>query len=109
MERPAETSWRPPRACEDYLSEFQHCKSLFNRFHHYYAYGTAASCQQWKVDYNNCREWENHRLTEAKDALRKSERSRLAEQRNFTPVWKLRQEPPSDWHRPLDQENQQDS
>ncbi|XP_005794906.1 UPF0545 protein C22orf39 homolog [Xiphophorus maculatus] len=109
MEQLAERAWRPPRACEDYLSEFRHCKSFRNRFHHYYTYGTAPSCQQWKADYHNCSEWERHKLTEAKDALQKSERRRLEEQKNFTPVWKLRQAPPGDWHRPLDQETQQDS
>ncbi|XP_035999858.1 UPF0545 protein C22orf39 homolog [Fundulus heteroclitus] len=109
MERPVDEAWRPPRACDDYLSEFRHCGSFSNRFHHYYTYGTVRSCQQWEVDYRNCREWESHRLTKAKDALQKSERSRLAEQENFTPVWKLRKEPPSDWHRPLDQGNQQNA
>ncbi|XP_047448041.1 UPF0545 protein C22orf39 homolog [Mugil cephalus] len=109
MDRPGETAWRPPRICDDYWSEFRHCKSLRNRFHHYYTHGTAPSCQQWKEDYNNCREWENHRSAEAKEALQKSERKRVAEQTNFKPVWELRQEPPSDWHMPLNQEKPQDS
>lgn len=99
----------PPRACEDYWSEFRHCKSLKNCFHHYYTYGTVPSCQQWKEDYHNCREWEKHRGTEAKEALRRSEKIRVAEQRNFIPVWQLRQEPPRDWHVPLNQEKPQDS
>lgn len=130
---------QPPRACEDYWSEFRHCKSLKNCFHHYYTYGTVPSCQQWKEDYHNCREWEKHRGTEAKveqqeikflngwplwsppgcintltvsvlqEALRRSEKIRVAEQRNFIPVWQLRQEPPRDWHVPLNQEKPQDS
>lgn len=104
-----EIAWRPPRACEDYWSEFRHCKSLKNWFHHYYTYGTVPSCQQWKEDYHNCREWEKHRGTEAKEALRRSEKIRVAEQRNFIPVWQLRQEPPRDWHVPLNQEKPQDS
>nr|XP_024660239.1 UPF0545 protein C22orf39 homolog isoform X1 [Maylandia zebra] len=107
------TSWlrfnKPPRACEDYWSEFRHCKSFKNWFHHYYTYGTVPSCQQWKEDYHNCREWEKHRGTEAKEALRRSEKIRVAEQRNFIPVWQLRQEPPRDWHVPLNQEKPQDS
>ncbi|CAG5924586.1 synaptic plasticity regulator PANTS [Menidia menidia] len=109
MEQPAVTIWRPPRVCEDYWSEFRHCKSLTHFFHHYYAYGTTPSCQQWKEDYNYCREWEKHRSKEAKEALQKSERNRLAQQKNFIPVWELRQEPPSDWHAPLNQQNKQDS
>uniref|UniRef100_A0AAX7SKJ2 Synaptic plasticity regulator PANTS n=1 Tax=Astatotilapia calliptera TaxID=8154 RepID=A0AAX7SKJ2_ASTCA len=100
---------KPPRACEDYWSEFRHCKSFKNWFHHYYTYGTVPSCQQWKEDYHNCREWEKHRGTEAKEALRRSEKIRVAEQRNFIPVWQLRQEPPRDWHVPLNQEKPQDS
>lgn len=55
-----------PRDCGDYLSEFRHCKSLWNRFHHYYAYGTIPSCHQWKEDYNNCKEWEKHKTLKAK-------------------------------------------
>lgn len=55
-----------PRDCDDYWSEFRHCKSLWNRFHHYYAYGTLPSCHQWKEDYKNCREWEKHRTPTAK-------------------------------------------
>lgn len=163
-----------PRDCGDYLSEFRHCKSLWNRFHHYYAYGTIPSCHQWKEDYNNCKEWEKHKTLKAKvdtgtllcfhtqkyyfilcipsswadcisdfyhlldrmwkrqcnilntvisltllqnnfcfhyflqDALQMSERNRVEEQRKFTPVWTMRQDPPSDWHMPLTQEKPQD-
>lgn len=43
------------------------------------------------------------------EALQNSERNRVAEQKKFTPVWKLRQAPPRDWHTPLNQENPQDS
>lgn len=43
------------------------------------------------------------------EALLMSEKSRLAEQGKFTPVWKLRQDPPRDWHLPLNQERPQDS
>uniref|UniRef100_A0A4W6C3E1 Synaptic plasticity regulator PANTS n=1 Tax=Lates calcarifer TaxID=8187 RepID=A0A4W6C3E1_LATCA len=100
---------QPPRACDNYWSEFRHCKSLWNRFHHYYTYGTSPSCQQWQEDYNNCKEWEKHRDIEAKEALQRSERNRVAEQKKFTPVWKLRQDPPRDWHLPLNQEKPQDS
>ncbi|KAM9393271.1 synaptic plasticity regulator PANTS [Pholidichthys leucotaenia] len=108
METSGRTLWRPPRACEDYWSEFKHCKSLRNRFHYYYVYGTMPSCQQWKEDYHNCREWEKHKTTETKEALQRSERSRIAAQTNFTPVWELRQEPPRDWYMPLNTEKPQD-
>ncbi|XP_055367195.1 UPF0545 protein C22orf39 homolog isoform X2 [Betta splendens] len=60
---------QPPRVCDNYWSEFKHCKSLSNRFHHYYTYGTTPSCQQWKEDYYNCREWEKHKGTEAKGSV----------------------------------------
>lgn len=128
-----------PRSCDDYWSEFLHCVSLWNRFHHYYSHGTFLSCQQWKKDYRNCKEWEKHRSADAKvqlclfrervyehleflemksyslvfiylqEALLKSERCRLEEQRRFIPVWQLRQHPPKDWHLPLNQERPQDS
>ncbi|XP_030638830.1 synaptic plasticity regulator PANTS [Chanos chanos] len=101
--------WRPPRPCDYYWSEFRHCKSLRNRFHHYYVYGTFPSCEQWKEDYHMCREWEKIQSTHCKESLQQSERNRVAEQRNFTPVWELRQTPPADWHSPLNQGKPQDS
>ncbi|KAM6965387.1 synaptic plasticity regulator PANTS [Aplochiton taeniatus] len=94
---------QPPRCCDDYWSEFRHCKSLWNRFHYYYAHGTSPSCQHWKQDYNTCREWEKTKSTDAKEALQNSERNRVAEKKKFTPVWDLRKDPPKDWHRPLHQ------
>ncbi|XP_073323233.1 synaptic plasticity regulator PANTS isoform X2 [Pagrus major] len=109
MDRSGETLWRTPRVCDDYWSEFRHCKSFWNRFHHYYTFGAAPSCQQWKEDYNNCIEWEKYRSAAAKDALQTSERNRVAEQTKFTPVWKLRQDPPKDWHTPLNQGKPEDS
>ncbi|XP_029365576.1 synaptic plasticity regulator PANTS isoform X1 [Echeneis naucrates] len=109
MDRSEAVRWRPPRSCEDYWSEFKHCKSFRNRFHYYYAYGASPSCRQWKEDYSNCIEWEKHRSNEAKEALQMSERNRVAEQKKFTPVWKLRQDPPRDWHMPLNEEKPQDS
>nr|XP_015221338.1 PREDICTED: UPF0545 protein C22orf39 homolog [Lepisosteus oculatus] len=94
---------QPPRSCADYLSEYRHCRSLMNRLHHYYTFGRAPSCQQWKTDHYSCCEWERHRGSEAKEALRDSERARVEQQRGFVPVWELRQTPPADWHAPLQQ------
>ncbi|XP_067083969.1 synaptic plasticity regulator PANTS [Osmerus mordax] len=105
----SEAMWRPPRNCDVYWSEFRHCKSLWNRFHHYYAHGTSPSCQQWKEDFNMCKQWENHPDPETKEALQSSERKRVAEQRKCTPVWEMRREPPRDWHLPLNQDKPQDS
>ncbi|KAM9548019.1 synaptic plasticity regulator PANTS-like [Salvelinus alpinus] len=101
--------WRPPRTCDDYWSEFRHCKSLWNRFHNYYAHGTSPSCGQWKEDYYSCREWEKNPGPETKESLQQSERNREAEQRKFTPVWDLRRDPPRDWHMPLHQGKSPDS
>nr|XP_023692874.1 UPF0545 protein C22orf39 homolog [Paramormyrops kingsleyae] len=96
--------WRPPRMCDDYWNEFNHCKSLWNRFYQYYTFGTIPACQQWKDDYKACREWEKRHNAEAKELLQQSERARVAAQSKFAPVWKLRQKPPEDWHLPLNQE-----
>nr|XP_057926392.1 UPF0545 protein C22orf39 homolog [Doryrhamphus excisus] len=109
MEKSGERIWRTPRACSDYWSEYRHCKSLRNRFHQYYTYGTSPSCKQWEEDYYNCTMWEKNKGTEAKEALLRSEGNRVSEQRKFTPVWELRQQPPSDWHLPLNQGKPQDS
>lgn len=43
------------------------------------------------------------------EAIQSSERSRLAEQIKFTPVWELRKVPPKDWHMPLNYDRPQDS
>ncbi|KAG7481064.1 hypothetical protein MATL_G00062640 [Megalops atlanticus] len=104
-----EALWRPPRSCDDYWSEFRLCKSLWNRFHHYYTFGKTPTCQQWKDDYYTCREWEKSHSTETKESLQQSERARVAEQRKFSPVWELRTKPPEDWHLPLPQDKRQDS
>ncbi|XP_051888266.1 UPF0545 protein C22orf39 homolog [Pristis pectinata] len=93
--------WRPPRMCDDYWSEWKHCRSVGNLFHHYYAYGEFPSCKQWKTDYKNCREWEKHKSGETKKALRESEKKRLEEQKRHLLVWELRKNPPAEWHLPL--------
>ncbi|KAM4707198.1 synaptic plasticity regulator PANTS [Discoglossus pictus] len=97
-----EGTWRPPRSCDDYWSEWKLCKSLRNLFHNYYTYGTAPACQQWKEDHTSCREWERSRSPQAKEALQQSENIRLNERQNNTPVWSLRKKPPPDWYLPLD-------
>lgn len=43
------------------------------------------------------------------EALQTSERKRVAEQTKFTPLWKLRQGPPKDWHLPLNHGKPEDS
>ena len=68
---------QPPRSCIEYWSEFKHCKSLRNRFQHYYAHGTSPSCQQWKEDYDMCATWEKCQDQGAKVKLSASIISRL--------------------------------
>nr|XP_020661120.1 UPF0545 protein C22orf39 homolog [Pogona vitticeps] len=96
-----QTGWRPPRACDDYWFEWKHCKSLRNRFYHYYIYGEAPSCSQWKKDYKNCQEWQKTKSAMAKDALCQSEGERMAEKQKHAPVWSMRKSPPMDWYLPL--------
>ncbi|TRY96759.1 hypothetical protein DNTS_014486 [Danionella cerebrum] len=99
---------QPPRSCDVYWSEFKHCRSWKHWFHEYYTYGRAPECQHWKQDYQSCKEWESTRSVLAKESLLESERKRIADQRNFTPVWELRQKPPEDWDLPLNQGKPQD-
>ncbi|KYO39503.1 UPF0545 protein C22orf39 homolog [Alligator mississippiensis] len=94
-------AWRPPRACNDYWSEWKHCKGIQNLFHHYYTFGEVPSCAQWKTDYKDCREWEKNKSAHAKESLCKSERARILEKQKHAPVWKLRKDPPADWYLPL--------
>ncbi|XP_019394606.1 PREDICTED: UPF0545 protein C22orf39 homolog isoform X2 [Crocodylus porosus] len=97
-------AWRPPRACDDYWSEWKHCKGIQNLVHHYYTFGEAPSCAQWKTDYKNCREWEKSKSTQAKESLCKSERARILEKQKHAPVWMLRKGPPADWYLPLNED-----
>ncbi|XP_074869004.1 synaptic plasticity regulator PANTS [Carettochelys insculpta] len=94
--------WRPPRRCEDYWSEWKHCKGIRNLFYNYYTYGKAPSCEQWKIDYSNCRKWEENKSPDVQESLCNSERARIMEKQKYDPVWKLRKSPPSDWYLPLD-------
>uniref|UniRef100_A0A803KDK1 Synaptic plasticity regulator PANTS n=1 Tax=Xenopus tropicalis TaxID=8364 RepID=A0A803KDK1_XENTR len=89
--------WRPPRDCDDYWSEWKHCKSLRNHFHNYYTHGKAPECQEWKRDYMTCRDWEKTKSELLKETLQQSERTRLEGKRNNSPVWTLRKNPPPDW------------
>ncbi|XP_072443227.1 synaptic plasticity regulator PANTS isoform X1 [Chiloscyllium punctatum] len=101
MESRWTSSAKPPRACDDYRSEWKHCRSLRNLFHHYYTYGKFPLCKQWKKDYNSCIEWEHFKSTEAKTALRESEKKRLEEQKIHFPIWAMRKDPPAEWQLPL--------
>ncbi|XP_028905071.1 UPF0545 protein C22orf39 homolog [Ornithorhynchus anatinus] len=95
-------AWRPPRSCQDYWAEWTLCRSLRNLVHHYYAFGEAPACAQWKRDFANCQEWEERRSPGAQQALRDSERARLrAGRQPHAPVWTPRRRPPEDWHSPL--------
>uniref|UniRef100_A0A8C4TCN1 Synaptic plasticity regulator PANTS n=2 Tax=Erpetoichthys calabaricus TaxID=27687 RepID=A0A8C4TCN1_ERPCA len=98
--------WRPPRACDDYWREYKHCQSFQHLFHSYYTFGSAPSCQQWKLDYYSCQEWEKHHSAQAKDALQASERKRVEEKQQYKPVWELRKKPPHDWYLPLQEERE---
>lgn len=42
-------------------------------------------------------------LPPPQESLQKSERQRVAEQKNFPPFWEMRQKPPADWHLPLNE------
>ncbi|KAG2470716.1 UFD1 protein, partial [Polypterus senegalus] len=99
----------PPRPCDDYWSEFKHCRSFQHLFHSYYTFGSAPSCQQWKLDYYSCQEWEKHHSAQAKDALQASERKRVEEKQRYKPVWELRKKPPHDWYLPLQDERENKS
>ncbi|KAM8961523.1 synaptic plasticity regulator PANTS [Pelodytes ibericus] len=97
----ARDRWRPPRDCNDYWAEWKHCKSLRNRFHNYYTYGTPPMCEEWKTGYIACNEWQNTRSSEAKETLQQFEKSMMQEKHKHSPVWTLRKKPPPDWHLPL--------
>merc|ERR1719264_1979446 len=74
------------RKCAHYHEELKVCRSIHNRFHHYYVHGEFQDCTQWKENFNDCKKWSESADEEA--AKRVVERER-------------RTAPPDDWNKPL--------
>lgn len=48
-----------------YKEEYKDCKSIKARFHQYFIFGETVDCEQWKIDYDNCNLWSEHKDKEA--------------------------------------------
>ncbi|XP_006813194.1 synaptic plasticity regulator PANTS-like [Saccoglossus kowalevskii] len=89
------------RPCSIYQRRYTDCKSIANFLHSFYVYGKKPNCEQFKLDYNICKIWDNTGSKEAKDTLLENERRRNEENNKHKHVWEMRTSPPSDWHKPL--------
>ncbi|KAF7491519.1 UPF0545 protein C22orf39 -like protein [Sarcoptes scabiei] len=92
------------RPCEWYKQEYSDCKSIRARVHQYFINGHTDSCEDWQNDYNNCFQYRKTkdpiliRKIIASELIRKEKRFERARENK---VWKYRDEPPSDWNKPL--------
>lgn len=80
------------------------CKSLKSRFNQYFIFGHYLSCDQWRLDYNNCQKYAWREDKEAARQLIVSELSRRTKRLSAhygNDVWEKREHPPDDWSRAL--------
>lgn len=92
------------RDCSVYNEEYKECKSLKSRFNQYFIYGHYLSCDQWRLDYNNCQRYAWREDKEAARELITSELNRRTKRLTAhydNDVWKKREHPPDDWEKPL--------
>lgn len=92
------------RDCSIYKDEHKECKSLKSRFNQYFIFGHYLSCDQWRLDYNNCQKYAWREDKEAARELIISELNRRTKRLKAhydNDVWKKREHPPDDWSKPL--------
>ncbi|XP_050586325.1 UPF0545 protein C22orf39 homolog [Bombus affinis] len=92
------------KPCEMYKEEYKDCKSIKARFHQYFIFGETLDCKQWKIDYDNCNLWSEHKDKEACKQLINSERKRRLERLEGhykNDIWEKRDKPPENWNAPL--------
>ncbi|KYN04986.1 PREDICTED: UPF0545 protein C22orf39 homolog [Cyphomyrmex costatus] len=92
------------RPCMMYKDEYDDCTSIKARFHQYFIFGKTVDCDQWKIDYRNCYQWEKHKSEEAYDSLIKSEKQRRHNRLHAhyqNDIWERREKPPENWNTSL--------
>lgn len=92
------------RTCAEYKDEYKECTSIRDRFHQYFIFGELRDCRQWKVDYDDCRRFEEKEDWQAALNIIRSEKRRRDERfkaHYANTVWTKRSEPPAEWAKPL--------
>ncbi|KAK1119260.1 hypothetical protein K0M31_013449 [Melipona bicolor] len=92
------------RPCAAYKEEYTDCTSIKGRFHQYFIYGEILDCKQWKIDYENCNLWTEHKNEKACYELINSEKTRRwnrLKDHYTNDVWEKRDKPPENWNAPL--------
>ncbi|KAL6264906.1 hypothetical protein P5V15_005000 [Pogonomyrmex californicus] len=92
------------RPCILYKDEYDDCTSIKARFHQYFIFGESIDCNQWKIDYDNCYQWQKYKSEEAYTKLIQSEKQRRLNrlQSHYqNNVWERREKPPENWNAPL--------
>lgn len=75
-----------------------------SRFNQYFIFGHYLSCDQWRIDYNNCQKYSWREDKEAARELIVSELDRRTKRMKAhfdNDIWKKREQPPDDWSKPL--------
>lgn len=89
-----------------YKDEHKECKSFKARFNQYFIFGHYLSCEQWRIDHNNCQKYAWRGDKEAARELIISElerRTKRLKAHYDNDTWKKREQPPDDWAKPLPQ------
>lgn len=83
--------------------EYRDCRSIKARFQQYFVHGDSLDCSSWEHDFEDCQRFEKGDLKAAKnviDSEAKRRKDRMAAHYGNN-VWKKRNDPPSDWSKPL--------
>lgn len=48
-----------------YKAEYDDCTSIRARFNQYFIFGEMLDCNQWKIDYSNCYDWQEKKSKKA--------------------------------------------
>ncbi|KAF3421149.1 hypothetical protein E2986_09081 [Frieseomelitta varia] len=92
------------RPCVVYKEEYADCTSIKARFHQYFIHGEILDCKQWKIDYENCNLWTEHKNKKACYELINSEKTRRVNRLKDhykNDIWERRDKPPENWNAPL--------
>ncbi len=92
------------RKCDAYYAELKNCRQWRGRLHQYYVHGKVDSCENWKLNYEDCLSWKTSADPAAVERIVGREKERIADRMRghlANDVWERRETPPSDWNKLL--------
>ena len=90
--------------CEEYSSDYLHCKKFTSRVNQYYQNGQTVDCSFYLKLVDNCYKWQRDGDKNALNNLVEFEKYFINERTKNAlknDVWELRDKPPHDWNAPL--------